>query len=132
MTNTLPRLKRVLLELVFYRKWPRTPVFLPGEFQGQESLVGYSPWGHKESDLTEKHTHTHTHTNTQRSCFGKKAKSMISKNPWRASDWKFSLVTHYKDLKSVSKHAISVHLFPLLSSFIYKHLSMKNIFSQSV
>ena len=29
------------------------PVFLPGEFYGQRSLVGYSPWGHKESDTTE-------------------------------------------------------------------------------
>ena len=28
-----------------------TPVFLPGEFHEQRSLVGYSPWGHKESDL---------------------------------------------------------------------------------
>jgi len=32
-----------------------TPVFLPKEFQGQRSLslVGYSPWGCKESDTTE-------------------------------------------------------------------------------
>ena len=30
-----------------------TPVFLPGEFHGQNSLVGYSPWGLKESDTTE-------------------------------------------------------------------------------
>ena len=30
-----------------------TPVFLPGEFHGQRSLVGYSPWCHKESDTTE-------------------------------------------------------------------------------
>ena len=29
------------------------PVFLPGESHGQKSLVGYSPWGHKESDTTE-------------------------------------------------------------------------------
>ena len=29
------------------------PVFLPGEFHGQRSLVGYSPWDHKESDTTE-------------------------------------------------------------------------------
>ena len=27
--------------------------FLPGKSQGQRSLVGYSPWGHKESDMTE-------------------------------------------------------------------------------
>ena len=31
-----------------------TPVFLPGESHGHRSLVGYSPWGHKESDRTER------------------------------------------------------------------------------
>ena len=35
------------------RKWQPSPVFLPGEFHGQRSLVGYSPWGCKELDLTE-------------------------------------------------------------------------------
>ena len=30
------------------REWLPTPVFLPGEFQGQKSLMGYSPWGCKE------------------------------------------------------------------------------------
>ena len=30
-----------------------TLVFLPGKFHGQRSLVGYSPWGHKESDTSE-------------------------------------------------------------------------------
>ena len=35
------------------REWLPTPVFLPGEFHGQRSLVGYSPWGYKESDSTE-------------------------------------------------------------------------------
>ena len=34
------------------RKWPPTPVFLPEEFHGQRNLVGYSSWGHKESDRT--------------------------------------------------------------------------------
>ena len=34
-------------------EWQLTPVFLPGEFHGQRSLVGYSPWGHKESDTTK-------------------------------------------------------------------------------
>ena len=33
-----------------------TPVFLPGEFHGQRSLVGYSPWGLKEPDMTEQLT----------------------------------------------------------------------------
>ena len=31
----------------------RTPIFLPGKAHGQRSLVGYSLWGHKESDTTE-------------------------------------------------------------------------------
>ena len=36
------------------RKWQPTPVFLHGEFHGQRSLGGgYSPWGCKESDITE-------------------------------------------------------------------------------
>ena len=35
------------------RKWQPTPVFLPGESHGQRSLEGYSPWGHKELDMTE-------------------------------------------------------------------------------
>ena len=35
------------------RKWQLTPVFLPGESQGQRSLAGYSLWGHKELDTTE-------------------------------------------------------------------------------
>ena len=36
------------------RKWQPTPVFLPGESHGQRSLVGYSPWDRKESDMTER------------------------------------------------------------------------------
>ena len=39
------------------RKWLSIPVFLPGEFCGQRSLVDYSPWGHKESDRTERLTY---------------------------------------------------------------------------
>ena len=33
--------------------WQPTPVLLPGKFRGLRSLVGYSPWGRKESDTTE-------------------------------------------------------------------------------
>ena len=35
------------------RKWQTTPGLLPGKSHGLRSLVGYSPWGHKESDMTE-------------------------------------------------------------------------------
>ena len=40
------------------REWQPIPVFLPGEFHGQRSLMGYSPWGHKDSDTTEQLTLT--------------------------------------------------------------------------
>ena len=35
-------------------KWQPTSVLLPGESNGGRSLVGYSPWGDKESDTTER------------------------------------------------------------------------------
>ena len=35
------------------RKWQPTPEFLPGEFHGQRSLVGYGPQDRKELDMTE-------------------------------------------------------------------------------
>ena len=38
------------------REWLPTPVFSPGEFHGQSILAGYSPWGRKESDTTERPT----------------------------------------------------------------------------
>ena len=47
------------------RKWQPTPVFLPGESHGQRSLVGYSPQGHKESDMT-KHAHTYLKASFQK------------------------------------------------------------------
>ena len=35
------------------RKWQPTPVFLPGESQGQQSVVACRLWGLTESDMTE-------------------------------------------------------------------------------
>ena len=41
-------------KITWRRKWQSTPVLLPGKSHGQRSLVGYSPWGRKESDMTER------------------------------------------------------------------------------
>ena len=38
---------------VWRRRWHPTPVLLPGKSHGWKSLVGYSPWGHYQSDTTE-------------------------------------------------------------------------------
>ena len=40
------------------RKWQHTPIFLPGKFHGQRSLVGYSPWGRKQLDTPKHAAHT--------------------------------------------------------------------------
>ena len=41
------------------RAWQPTSIFLPGEFHGQKSLVAYSPWCHKQLDMTEAAEHAH-------------------------------------------------------------------------
>ena len=58
MVKTLPSMRRPRFDpwvgkIPWRREWKPTPVFLPGEFHGQRSLVGYSPWDCKESDTTE-------------------------------------------------------------------------------
>ena len=47
------------------RRWQPTPVLLPGKSHGQRSLVGCSPWGHEESDTTER-----LHVHFSLSCIG--------------------------------------------------------------
>jgi len=47
------------------RQWHPTPVLLPGKFYGQRSLVGCSPWGLEESDMTER-----LHFHFSLSCIG--------------------------------------------------------------
>ena len=61
MTKNLPdnagdieiRFNPWVRKIPWSRKWQPAPVFLSGKFHGQRTLVGYSPWGHKELDTTE-------------------------------------------------------------------------------
>ena len=41
-------------KILWRRKWQPTPVLLPGKSHGWRSVVGYSPWGRKQSDTTER------------------------------------------------------------------------------
>ena len=59
----------MIRKIPWRRKWQPAPIFLPGESHGQRKLVDFSPWDHKESDMTEcahmsARAHTHTHTDT--------------------------------------------------------------------
>ena len=61
MVKSLPavqetRAQSLSRKIPWRRVWQPTPIFMPGESHGQKSLVGYSPWGCKESDTTEQLT----------------------------------------------------------------------------
>ena len=79
-----------------------TPIFLPGEFYGQRNLAGYSPWGHKESDVTEQVMHTHM----LRWCSGKESacqfrrSKRLGSDPWvRKIPWsRKEMATHSSTL----------------------------------
>ena len=64
------------------RKWQPTPVFLPGESQGQKSLVGCHLWGHTESDITEV-------TQQQQQCISVNLKLLIYASPFPSGNCKF-------------------------------------------
>ena len=57
MVKNLPVMQEIRFDtwvgkIPWRREWQPTPVFLPEEFHGQRRLAGYSPWGHKELDMT--------------------------------------------------------------------------------
>ena len=60
--KNLPSMQKIWFDLwvrkiPWRREWIHTLVFLPGEFHGQRSLEGYSPWSRKESDMAERLSH---------------------------------------------------------------------------
>ena len=86
-----------------WRERQHTPVFLPGDFHGQKGLAGYSPRGHKESDLTEWLSLTRSDT---------LASPIIHKNPKllgigktgyiQAKEWNQTLFSPYKKITFTS------------------------------
>ena len=68
------------------RRWHPTPVLLPGKSQGQRSLVGCSPWGRKELDMTER-----LHFHFSLSCIGEGNGNPLQcsclENPRDGGDW---------------------------------------------
>ena len=65
-TDTTEQLNRTELRgMCRRRQWNPTPVLLPGKSHGRSSLVGFSPWGCEESDMTER-----LHFHFSPSCIG--------------------------------------------------------------
>ena len=53
-------------KVLWRRKCQPTSILFPGKSHGQRSVVGYSPWGRKESDMTERlHFHSAYKLNNQ-------------------------------------------------------------------
>ena len=58
MVKYLPAMQETWIQFLgreypWRRKWQPTPELLPRKVNGQRTLVGYSPWGHKQLDMTE-------------------------------------------------------------------------------
>ena len=82
------------IHIFWRRKWQPTSVFLPGKSHGWRSVVGYSPWGRKESDMTERpHFHFHTYIS-----------SLLSRPP----------TPLFPPLLGVTEHTVGKMLFFLL------------------
>ena len=75
------------------RQWHPTPVLLPGKSHGWRSLVGYSPWGCKESDMTERF-HFHFNEDLQDLLKLASRKDVL----YIIGDWNEKVGRHYQDI----------------------------------
>ena len=73
------------------REWESTPVFLPGKSYGQRSLVGYNPWGCKESDRV-----TNTHVGPKALDLWILLQILLIRGPrnWTSQSFGYSSLTH--------------------------------------
>ena len=68
MVKNLPAMQEIQVQSLgqedpLEKEVQSTSMFLPGKSHGQRSLVGYSPWGPKELDTTERFQFTYNITN---------------------------------------------------------------------
>ena len=80
------RLDSWLRKIPWRRAWQPTPVLVPGKSHWQKSLIGCSPWGHKESDMTER-----LHFHFSLSCIGEENSNPLQcsclDNPRDGGSW---------------------------------------------
>ena len=105
------------------RQWHPTPVLLPGKSHGWRSLVGCSPWGHQESDTTERlHFHFSLSYTGERN--GNPLQCSCLENPRDRDAWWAAIYgvaqsrTRLRRLSSSSSIYCCNHLFNRYSSSI--------------
>ena len=110
-------------EVLWRRQWHLTPVLLPGKSHGRRSLVGCSPWGHKESDTTER-----LHFHFSLSCIGEGNGNPLQcsclENPRDREAWWAAVYgvaqswTRLKRLSSGTSSRITCGFYFILQAFI--------------
>ena len=84
------------LKVKWRRQWQPTPVLLPGKSHGWRSLVGCSPWGQEEVDMTER-----LHFHFSLSCIGEG-----NGNPFQCLAWRIPGVEEPGGLPSMGSHRV--------------------------
>ena len=113
------------------RQWHPTPVLLPGESHGRRILVGCSPWGHEESDTTER-----LHFHFSLSCTGEENSNPLQcsclENPRDGRAWWAAVCGVAQSQTRLSSRSSSSYIFYLLCTttllicskyYCYDHLS---------
>ena len=93
------------------RQWHPTPVLLPGKSHGRRSLVGCSPWGHKESDTT-KWLHFHFSLSCIEEGNGNPLQCSCLENPREGGAWWaafYGVAQSRTRVKGLSSSSIQVH-----------------------
>ena len=110
------------------RQWHPTPVLFPGKYYGRRSLVGCSPWGCQESDMTER-----LHFHFSLSCLGEGNGNPLQcsclENPkYRGAWWAaiYGVAQSRTQLKRLSNMVCNVHCSPLSMECSEKFLFFTN------
>ena len=115
-----------LVDQIWRRQWHPTPVLLPGKSHGQRSLVGCSPWGFEELDMTER-----LHFHFSLSCIGEGNGNPLQcsclENPRDGGTWWAAFYgvaqsrTQLKRLSSSSRPNLSFVFFRIFLAFLGFH-----------
>ena len=101
----------LIYDYLSWWQWHPTPVLLPGNSHGRRGLAGCSPWGHEESDMTER-----LHFHFSLSCIGEGNGHPLQRscleNPRDGGAW-WAAVYEVVQSSSSSKGKSLVIIFPL-------------------
>ena len=93
------------------RRWHPTPVLLPGKSLGRRSLVGCSPWGLEESDMTER-LHFHFSLSRIGEGNGNPLQCSCLENPRDGGAWwaaVYGVTQNWTQLKRISSSSSTLH-----------------------